>query len=234
MSTQLDPLPPRLPRSLTPRGVSRRALTVLVALVVAGVGVGVTGAIPALASSLPAALTGPPSEGPAKERDAAPVQSYTVPAAVAHENATRTAEVQVVATRVWIDPATGELRDGYGARPIAPVAGVSRFHSGQDIGAPCGAPIRAVTAGRVTQSGWGGSYGKRIVLQSAGGLQTVYAHASRLLVRAGAKVEAGARIADVGTTGASTGCHLHFEVHVKKKAVNPTAFMRQRGVKLGG
>ena len=230
MSTEFDPSsarPPRLPKPLT---AHRRALTGLSVLVLGGVGLGVTDAIPALASSLPAASSDvkPETRRPV---DAPPVQSYTVPVAAGSEDATRTAEVEIVSP-AWAAPVTGELRDGFGPRPVAPVAGVSRFHSGQDIGAPCGAPVLAATAGRVIQAGWGGSYGNRIVLESTGAVQTVYAHASRLLVRTGAKVRAGARIAEVGTTGASTGCHLHLEVHVKDKAVNPTRFLLQRGVKI--
>lgn len=230
MSTKFDLSLARLSRLLSPRPRHPRALTVLSVLVMGGVGLGVTDAIPALANSLPPASSDVTSKGP-KPDDA--VQLYKVPISVEPEDPRRTAEVEIVPA-AWLAPATGELRDGFGPRPIAPVAGVSGFHSGQDIGAPCGAPIRAATAGRVIEAGWGGSYGNRVILDSKGGVQTVYAHASRLLVRPGAKVEPGARIGEVGTTGASTGCHLHFEVHVKTKAVNPTTFMLRRGVKLGG
>ena len=226
MSTEFDRSSARLSRLLSPS--SPRALAVLSVLVMGGVGLGVTDALPALASSLPPAST---DVTPKHAAPADAVQSYEVPLAAEPEVPQRTAEVEIVPA-AWVAPTKGELRDGFGPRPVAPVAGVSRFHSGQDIGAPCGAPIRAAAAGRVTAAGWGGSYGNRIVLESKRGVQTVYAHAGRLLVRTGAKVEAGARIAEVGTTGASTGCHLHFEVHVKDEAVNPTSFMLRRGVQL--
>lgn len=229
MSTEFDLSLARLARPLSPRPDHRRTLTVLSMLVMGGVGLSVTGAIPALASSLPSASSDATPKGP-QALDA--VQSYKVPSSVEPEVPQRSAEVEIVPA-AWVAPAIGELRDAFGPRPVAPVAGVSRFHSGQDIGAPCGAPIRAAAAGRVVEAGWSGSYGNRVILESKGGVQTVYAHASRLLVRTGAKVESDARIADVGTTGASTGCHLHYEVHVKDKAVNPTMFMLRHGVKLG-
>jgi murein DD-endopeptidase MepM/ murein hydrolase activator NlpD len=219
------------PTRLLPRQRARRRILALLApLVVAGIGM--TNSISALASSLPVALH---DGGPAgiTQPEVGPVQRHTVPASVQLPKITLRAEVEGVATPSWITPATGDLRDGFGPRPNPPVAGVSRFHRGQDIGAGCGAPVWATAPGRVLAAGWGGSYGNRVIIESAGGVETVYAHASRLLVGPSTRVKAGARIADVGNTGASTGCHLHFEVYVRGHAVDPVMFMLDRGVKLG-
>lgn len=162
-------------------------------------------------------------------------QTYTVPSSAELPPVDRSAEVTVVAPPrpAWVKPATGALRDGFGPRPVAPVAGVSGFHEGQDIGAPCGAPIRAAAAGRVVEAGWSGSYGNWVLLQHADGVQTGYAHAERLLVQTGRHVAAGSVIALTGSTGASSGCHLHFETRVRGKSVDPVPFMQSREVRLG-
>jgi murein DD-endopeptidase MepM/ murein hydrolase activator NlpD len=205
-------------------------LATLTLLVVAGIGA--TNSIPAFASTFPAARH---DGGLARitPSGAEAVQRYTVPASVQIRPAVPLAEVKVVVATNWMAPAVGGLRDGFGPRPNPPVAGVSRFHSGQDIGAGCGAPVLAAAPGRVRAAGWDGSYGNRVIIESEGGLETVYAHASRLLVGAGMRVTSGTRIADVGSTGASTGCHLHFEVRVRGQAVDPVKFMLDHGVKLG-
>jgi murein DD-endopeptidase MepM/ murein hydrolase activator NlpD len=162
-------------------------------------------------------------------------QSYTVPTSAQLPHLTRSAEVTVVAPPrpTWVLPAAGALRDGFGPRPNAPVVGVSGFHRGQDIGAPCGATIRAAAAGHVIEAGWNGNYGNWVLLQHPDGVQTGYAHAERLLVRVGQHVAAGTSIALTGSTGASSGCHLHFETRVHGKAVNPVPFMRSHEVRLG-
>jgi murein DD-endopeptidase MepM/ murein hydrolase activator NlpD len=162
-------------------------------------------------------------------------QSYTVPATAEPPKVDRTAEVTIVqpSAPAWVLPAAGALRDGFGPRPDAPVAGVGAYHHGQDIGARCGAEVRAAAGGRVVQAGWDGTYGNWILLQHADGVQTGYAHAERLLVHVGQRVKAGAVVAAAGSTGASSGCHLHFEVRAHDTAVDPVAFMRTRGVRLG-
>lgn len=166
-----------------------------------------------------------------------PLQSLTVPLSVELPTPERDPEMTVITPPPkkprWVDPAAGELRDGFGPRPIAPAAGVSGFHKGQDIGAPCGAPIRAAAAGRVVAAGWSGTYGQWVLLDNGNGVQTGYAHASRILTSTGRRVAAGTEIAEVGTTGASSGCHLHFETRVGGEGVDPRGFMRSRGVALG-
>ena len=94
-----------------------------------------------------------------------------------------------------------------------------------DISNYVGTPIRAAKAGVVKSSGWNGAYGMAVDIDHGGGVVTRYGHCSKLLVRAGQKVEAGQLIAQMGSTGRSTGPHLHFEVRIQDRAVNPAAFL---------
>lgn len=137
-----------------------------------------------------------------------------------------------VASTGWVAPVAGTLRDGFGPRPNMPVAGVSPFHRGQDIAAPCGTVIEAASSGTVVQAGYLGSYGNLVLLNNSDGVQTGYAHATRLLVHPGQKVVAGRPISTVGSTGAASGCHLHFEVRIRGVAVDPTPFMAGRNAPL--
>lgn len=99
------------------------------------------------------------------------------------------------------------------------------FHAGIDFGAPKGTPIYAVADGKVILAGTQASYGKVVVVEHVGGYRTLYAHASQVLVRAGQRVGAGDTIAKVGSTGRSTGSHLHFEVHHSGMRVDPALYL---------
>lgn len=134
----------------------------------------------------------------------------------------------------WALPVSGWISDDFGARPDRP-AGANPFHRGTDLAAPCGRPIYAAHAGTVTFAGSSGSYGNLIEIDNGGSISTAYAHilGGGVFVRAGQRVRAGQNIASVGTTGASTGCHLHFEVRSRGSAINPVPFMGARGVTLG-
>lgn len=133
----------------------------------------------------------------------------------------------------WSAPVTGRISSAYGPRPYKPVAGVGAFHFGTDIAAGCGQGVYAVSGGTVVYSGWLGSYGNWVLIDHGDGTQTGYAHNSSLLVNRGQQVAAGTTIALVGTTGASSGCHVHFEARVDGARVNPQSFMSSRGVTLG-
>lgn len=111
-------------------------------------------------------------------------------------------------------PLQGRLSSTYGMRR-------GSFHSGIDITGSVGAPIRAVAAGKVIRAGWAGTYGYRVQVQHKSGISTLYAHASKLKVAKGDQVSQGDIIAYVGSTGKSTGPHLHFEVKVNGRHVNP-------------
>ncbi|WP_431031042.1 M23 family metallopeptidase [Plantibacter sp. RU18] len=132
----------------------------------------------------------------------------------------------------WISPISGPITDAFGPRPNRP-AGASPFHSGTDIGAGCYRTVVAASSGVVTHSGWLGTYGNWILIDHGNGAQTGYAHNSSLLVGEGVSVSAGTPIALVGTTGASTGCHSHFEVRVDGARVDAQPFMAARGARLG-
>ena len=93
-----------------------------------------------------------------------------------------------------------------------PINGETRFHSGTDIAAPEGTPIRAVAGGRVIESGIKGGYGNTVVIQTEDGRKMLYAHNSQNFVRVGDEVSRGEPIAQVGSTGRATGPHVHFEV----------------------
>jgi len=117
------------------------------------------------------------------------------------------------------------------ARPVSGIV-TSRFgarwgstHTGTDIGAPTGTSIYAAANGTVLFSGWKGTLGKLIVVNHPNGIQTYYAHCSSLLVSVGDTVSAGQLIAKVGSTGRSTGPHLHFEIRLNGSALNPQSYI---------
>ena len=120
----------------------------------------------------------------------------------------------------FILPVKGRMSDGYGYR-IHPVLKRRRLHKGLDIAAKTGTNVRASASGRVAFSGVMGGYGKLVILEHVGGYETRYAHNSRILVREGQHVRQGQKIAQVGSTGLSTGPHLHFEIRKGQKVLNP-------------
>ncbi|MEM1241561.1 MAG: peptidoglycan DD-metalloendopeptidase family protein [Cyanobacteria bacterium P01_H01_bin.26] len=121
-------------------------------------------------------------------------------------------------------PSGGRITSGFGSR-VHPVLGYRRFHAGVDFGAPHGTRITAADSGKVIFSGWYGGYGNSVIVDHGGGLTTLYAHASRLTVSEGQSVVKGQAIAAVGSTGLSTGPHLHFEVRRNGNPVDPMGFL---------
>ncbi|MFO7929022.1 MAG: peptidoglycan DD-metalloendopeptidase family protein [Candidatus Humimicrobiaceae bacterium] len=117
-------------------------------------------------------------------------------------------------------PVAGRITSGFGYR-IHPIFGTNRFHSGLDIAAPYGTLVKAADGGEVVQAGYFGGYGYSIMIYHGGGFATWYAHLSNFNVSAGQFVEKGQVIGFVGSTGWSTGPHLHFEVRVNGNAQNP-------------
>ncbi|MFF1879716.1 peptidoglycan DD-metalloendopeptidase family protein [Leifsonia sp. NPDC058230] len=134
----------------------------------------------------------------------------------------------------WAVPAHGPITDGFGSRPSPGGIG-STYHQGIDIGASCGAVIYAAYAGTVQYAGPYGSYGNFVLLNHGSGVQTGYAHIVNggIMVGNGQHVGAGQPIARVGTTGNSTGCHLHYEVRINGNKIDGIPYMRQRQAPLG-
>ena len=120
-------------------------------------------------------------------------------------------------------PSDGALTSVYGRR-------WGRLHAGIDLAAGSGSTIRAAAAGTVSSAGTESGYGRAVRIVHPDGTTTVYAHMSQLVVSTGQRVEAGAQVGQEGSTGRSTGPHLHFEVRVDGAPIDPLAWLRARGV----
>ena len=126
---------------------------------------------------------------------------------------------------IW--PVSGKLEGGFGGRRN-PFGGAGwEFHSGQDIEADPGAPVVSGASGRVVFVGWQNGYGQLVVVDHGGGLTTRYAHLSHIDVEADQMVSRGQLLGKVGSTGRSTGPHLHYEVRINDLAVNPLPYLLQ-------
>lgn len=130
--------------------------------------------------------------------------------------------VVTVPSRMPVEHA--RLSSDYGTR-THPVLGRRMGHKGIDLAAPTGTPIYATADGTVSRAGPYSSYGNYVAIEHGGKIQTRYAHMSRIAVEAGTKVKKGELIGYVGSTGRSTGPHLHYEVRVDGEAVNPVPYM---------
>ncbi len=117
-------------------------------------------------------------------------------------------------------PNPGVVSSSFGPR-TDPLDGAREFHKGVDIAAPAGTPVKAAAPGKVIASGWVNGYGNMVEVDHGGGLVTRYAHNERNLVAVGETIQAGQPIALVGSTGRSTGAHVHFEVRRLGKPVDP-------------
>lgn len=120
-----------------------------------------------------------------------------------------------------VKPVSGTITSRYGA--VESIR--DHVHGGLDIAAPAGTPIKATAGGTVSYSGWMSGYGYLVIIDHENGVQTYYGHCSKLYVSKGEEVEAGDKIAAVGSTGNSTGNHLHFEIRVNGTRVNPQDYM---------
>jgi murein DD-endopeptidase MepM/ murein hydrolase activator NlpD len=122
-------------------------------------------------------------------------------------------------------PADGYISSYFGGRPD-PFSGLSGWHTGIDIAVPFGTPVHTVAEGMITFAGVRNGYGNVVEIDHGNGYMTRYAHNSKLLVHPGQRVQVGDVIADAGSTGRSTGSHVHFEVWYKGRVVNPLAYVR--------
>lgn len=124
-----------------------------------------------------------------------------------------------------IMPTQGWLTSEFSRSRYHPILHLSRPHEGIDVVAPMGAPIEAPGAGVVVEAGTKAGYGLTVVIDHGYGIETRFAHASKILVRPGQRVARGTRIALVGSTGLATGPHLHYEVHVNGRPVDPLKYV---------
>jgi murein DD-endopeptidase MepM/ murein hydrolase activator NlpD len=129
-----------------------------------------------------------------------------------------------------IMPTQGWLSSAFSAMRTHPILHMARPHEGIDVSAPMGSPIEAPAAGVVTDAGWETGYGNTLVINHGFGIVTKFAHASKLLVKVGQRVSRGQRIALVGNSGLATGPHLHYEVHVNGRPVDPLKYVLPEGV----
>ncbi|MEH1850210.1 MAG: peptidoglycan DD-metalloendopeptidase family protein [Nostoc sp.] len=127
-------------------------------------------------------------------------------------------------TGVMTYPSDAPTSSPFGWR-IHPILGYRRFHAGLDFAASYGSKIRAADSGKVIFAGWYGGYGRAVIIDHGNGLTTLYGHTSELYVTEGQAVERGQAIGAVGSTGFSTGPHLHFEVRRNGTPVNPTDYL---------
>ncbi len=124
-------------------------------------------------------------------------------------------------------PVWGKITSRYGYR-IDPFTGRYEFHDGVDIKAPRGTPVRATAEGKVIYAGWKSGYGKTVIIRHAYGFRTLYSHLSKIKVKAGRWVKSGQIIGYVGSTGRSTGPHVHYEVWRHSRKQNPLKYMYVR------
>lgn len=125
-------------------------------------------------------------------------------------------------TMIW--PVSAQITSNFGWR-IHPIFGTQRMHTGIDLGADYGEAVRAADGGTVIHSDWMGGYGKTIIIDHGNGMSTLYAHNSALLAEEGQNVAKGQVVSRVGSTGYSTGPHLHFEVRQGGSPVNPLNYL---------
>ncbi len=137
------------------------------------------------------------------------------------------AEKYVGGEMMWPGGGYYKISSPFGYR-IHPILKTKKLHTGIDIAIPYGKPISAAQSGTVVYAGWMGGYGKAILIDHGGGYATLYAHNSKLVVKKGETVEKGEKISECGSTGQSTGAHLHFEVRKDGDYVDPLEYVKKQ------
>jgi murein DD-endopeptidase MepM/ murein hydrolase activator NlpD len=220
--------PVRSPLAAAARGLGHKA-----ALVAAVSGMALTVALPttAGASGVPGAVSAPAVTAAAKVKvdyQRSGLSSDLGPDAKLEQLMVASGgEVTAASSKGTLSQPMSAMKmtSPFGIR-INPVTGAAgEMHTGQDYGVPCGTPVHAAASGTVKTAGWVDMYGNRVVIDHGNGLETTYNHLTSIDTRQGAKVSRGDLIAESGTTGNSTGCHLHFEVVLNGKTVDPKAWL---------
>jgi murein DD-endopeptidase MepM/ murein hydrolase activator NlpD len=152
---------------------------------------------------------------------------------VVHRLTGTTAGCESIATGPWRPPVQAgyTLTSTFGWR-TSPTRGGADFHTGLDFARPDGSPVTAVTRGVVAFAGRGGSYGNLVRVRHANGVESWYAHLAAIDVQPGDKVRAGHRLGTVGSTGNSTGPHLHLEIRIDGRPTDPMPWLARKGVDL--
>ncbi len=165
------------------------------------------------------------SEETQKELDKLEADAQALTASIRKSGSSSSSSKYSGGIMAWPAPSCYSISSGYGGR-IHPTTGKYKFHGGIDIPASYGTAIVAANSGKVIWAGnRGDSYGNYVIIDHGGGISTLYAHSSKVLVSTGQSVSRGQQIAKVGSTGRSTGPHLHFEVRINGSRVNPTSYL---------
>ena len=179
----------------------------------------------AIVAGLPAESAG--IGGPFAKNDAASLATERPEAIAARLDALENQLARrdaLTASTPTVAPVRGLFNSGFGSR-TDPFTGSPAFHAGVDISTRWREPVLATGAGTVSRAGWSADYGNVVEIEHAAGLRTLYGHLDVILTRAGQRVSRGDRIGLVGSTGRSTGPHLHYEVRRADRAVNPLEFI---------
>lgn len=179
-----------------------------------------------LADMFAGQLTSPgdAAAAPVRAAAAAPSSVYAPGAIAELPRAASLQDLPTAAPAPFVLPVAGRPTSGYGLR-TDPIKGTTSKHPGFDLAAPTGTPVAAAAGGTVVHAGPAGTYGNLITIRHDNGLETRYAHLSAVDVQVGARVEAGQPIGKVGTTGYSTGPHLHFEVRRDGQTIDPAPLL---------
>ena len=128
---------------------------------------------------------------------------------------------------IWPIPGYTQITSQYGMR-VHPITGAYKLHTGMDVGAPIGASFVAAGNGIVSKATYNTAYGNMVIIDHGGGVQTLYAHGSEIVVQLGQTVSAGDEVLKVGSTGYSTGPHAHFEIRIDGQTINPVDYLVQQ------
>lgn len=130
---------------------------------------------------------------------------------------------------IWPIPGYTRITSQYGMR-THPITGLYRLHTGTDVGAPIGADFIAMASGIVVKAEYNLAYGNMVIIDHGGGVQTLYAHGSEIIVKLGQTVKQGAPVLKVGSTGYSTGPHAHFEIRINGNPVDPLNYVKPNSI----
>ena len=194
-------------------------IPLLCVLIIFGVGIFTNHHQITSASSISTTEQEPVKQEPIKQ---GPIQHNGIGQAQDVESIAKKVAKLAITPSIW--PTSGEVTSSFGWRS-SPWGGGSELHPGMDIANSIGTPIFATADGVVEQSGWSGGYGNIVQIDHGNGIETIYGHNSSLLVSAGQSVKKGQIISYMGSTGRSTGPHVHYEVRVNGTAVDPIRFM---------